>query len=116
MKLGDNTDCVLSNFIVDTDIILWLGRVSQIMAKTKTTEPKIWHAQNTVFVQLLVRYVKNSMLAKLQMNFPRDGHRSIWNKPDCKDDKDHMVLTRQFPVFHGIVNKPLTHETHTVTL
>jgi len=76
MKLGDNTDCVLSNFIVDTDIILWLGRVSQIMAKTKTLP------LNQKFDMRKIRYLSSYLC---------DMSRTVcW--PNCKWIFHEMVI------------------------
>ena len=48
------------------------------------------------------------------LNFPRNGHRTavIGKKLDCKNDKDQMVLSRHFSVFHGIAYKPPIHEAY----
>ena len=38
--------------------------------------PKTWHVQTMAFMQWLVWYAMNSMLAKPWTNFPWDGHRT----------------------------------------
>jgi len=44
------------------------------------------------------------------------SHRSNWNRPDCKNDKDEVALSRHYLVFHGIVNEPPIHEADTLLL
>jgi len=61
----------------------------------------------------------SNMSAKPRTNFPRDDHwsphRSIWSRPDCKNDKNEVALSRHYTAFHGIVNKPPMHKAYPIT-
>jgi len=92
--------------------------VSQIMSKFKTFpfNQNLTCANYSIYVATCVicheQYVGQTM-NKFSKRW--SSHRRNCNRPNCKNDKDEVALSRHYSVFHGIVNKPPVHEAYTVT-
>ena len=90
------------------------------MSKTKTfpLNQKLTWADYGIYVATCV-ICHEQYVAQTKNKFSKrwSAHRSSWNRPNCKNDKnEEVVLSRHYALFHGNVNKPApTHEAYIVT-